>query len=109
MLELLGEIVMKKKLSESIADRYMQLSGLVLIDEAKDDEQEETEDEAIEAFDGGENLVNPIDHAEVVGGDPVRGQESSDLFTGEVSQISESKIRDIIKKVQIILRSRSSR
>ena len=66
-----------------------------------------SEIEPVEAFDGGENLVQPIDHAETSGGDPVVNEpEVIDHSTGEVVKISdrsveleESILREVISKI----------
>ena len=84
----------KKNIHESRALRYMRLSGLPLNEEAdviinyeNADELEPVED----AWAGGENLSNPIDHV-----DAAEIEESINN-----NPITEAQLKRIIQKVQI--------
>jgi hypothetical protein len=88
----------KQKLEESLARRYMTLSGIPLLEEAEAVDPEETREDA---FAGGDNLVQPIDHAKVTSEESnVKGVEAASPTTGEVSVVSESKLLEIIEKVK---------
>ena len=87
----------QKKLEESLARRYMTLSGIPLIEEVEEIDPKETREDA---HAGGDNLVHPIDHTKVTtDASNVQGVEASSATTGEVTVVSEAKIADIIKKV----------
>jgi len=73
-------------------------------------EQEENTEAREDAFSGGENLENPIDHAKIASDiSNVDGVESLDPRTGEVTTVNESFIRSIIKKVNWEIKQRSRR
>ncbi len=89
-----------------LAERYLRLAGIPILEEKE--ETQESETEVVEdAFAGGENLVKPIDHAHAVGSEKVSGHEVLDPITGEVSQLSEAKLQEIIKKVKLVLSRRN--
>lgn len=91
-----------------LAERYMIMAGIGFVNEEAEqvDEIETVED----AFAGGENLANPIDHAKVVSGESnVANVESNCPTTGEVHQseiVSEAKVNEIIAAVQKLIVSR---
>ena len=66
-----------------------------------------SEIDPVEAFDGGENLVLPIDHSEAIGSEAVVSEpEVVDHSTGKVVKISdrsteleESILREVISKI----------
>jgi len=85
-----------------LAERYLRLSGIPILEEKEEGQEAETK--AVEdAFAGGENLVKSLDHSHAVGGEKVSGHEVLDPVSGEVSQLSEAKIQEIIKKVKEVL------
>ena len=56
-----------------------------------DEEKNESSDDVHEEWDGGDNLVNPVDHAEIASGHkPHQGLE--------ILQITESRLREIIQE-----------
>ena len=56
-----------------------------------DEEKRESSSEVYEDWDGGENLVKPVDHAEISSGHkPHKGLE--------ILQIAEDRLREIIKE-----------
>ena len=96
----------KKILEEAMALRYMDLAGVGSLHEEIDPEElsEPVEDAAA----GGENLVQPLDHAEIVSGETnVKGVESLDPVSGEVT-VSEADIVRIAEAVrkEVFRRSR---
>ena len=95
-----------KVIAEAMAIRYMDLAGLGQIQEEIDVEKiyEPVED----AVGGGENLVHPIDHTDVVAEEGnVQGVEIADPVTGEVD-ISTSEIERIAEAVKAKIRKESS-
>jgi len=96
----------KKILEEAMALRYMDLAGVGNIQEEVDIEDLYEPVEDVHA--GGENLVNPIDHVDVVADESnVEGVEVMDLHTGDVEvtdidieAIAEAVRRQIEKETQ---------
>lgn len=89
----------KKILEEAMALRYMDLAGVSQIQEEVDIEKlsEPVED----AFSGGENLVHPIDHTDVVADESnVDGVEVMDVKSGEV-EVSDIDIKAIAEAVRL--------
>ena len=88
-----------KNLHEAIALRYLNLAGIgdnpiigrdqepVVKEEKEEFDPEETVEDA---FAGGENLVNPVDHV------------------AAVSDLTEAKIADIISKVRMLIKENQS-
>jgi len=76
----------RKILEEAIALRYMDLAGVSSIKEEVD--VEELSKPVEDAAAGGENLVHPIDHVEIVSDESnVQGIEVADARTGEVEPV----------------------
>ena len=100
---------MKKEqriLAESLAQRYMTLSGIPILEEVEEIDTKETREDA---FAGGDNLSHPIDHAKVVSDESnVQGVETACLTTGEVTVVSESKISELVEKVRARILERQS-
>ena len=75
----------------------------ILIEEALDIEVRD------DAYAGGENLENPIDHAKIVSDESnVIGIESLDPQTGEVTVVEENIIRNILEKVNLEIARRDA-
>ncbi len=92
----------KQRLSEARALRYIELSGLNPMIEEVDIEELSEPVEGAAA--GGENLVNPVDHAKVVSGESnVSSVEVENIESGEVEQVSEATIAEIAKNIKIKL------
>lgn len=76
----------RKILEEALALRYMDLAGIGSINEEIDVEELSEPVEGVAA--GGENLVHPIDHVDVVADESnVQGVEVADARTGEVEPV----------------------
>ena len=98
-----------KLLFESIALRYLDLAGIGLNEEIEDPES--LSEPVLDAFAGGENLVNPIEQAKVVSDEEnVDSVEILDPISGEVteSEISVEKIEEIVRKVRSLVESRKT-
>ncbi len=96
----------KQKLEESLARRYMTLSGIPLLEEAEAVDPEETREDA---FAGGDNLVQPIDHTKITSNESnVQGVETASPTSGEVTVVSEAKMAEIIEKVREKIHNRRS-
>lgn len=89
-----------KILEEALALRYMDLAGVGHINEEVDIDElmEPVED----AQSGGENLVHPIDHVEVVADESnVDSVEVMDIKTGEVepSDVEVERVAEAVERV----------
>lgn len=81
-----------KKLHEAIALRYFDLAGLKESDVISEEKEEIDPTEAVEdAFAGGENLVNPVDHV------------------AAVSDLTEEKVSEIVAKVFKLIKENQSK
>ena len=89
-----------KILEEALALRYMDLAGVGHIKEEIDIEELSEPVEGAAA--GGENLVHPIDHVEVVADESnVEGVEIMDVKTGEVetSDVEVERVAEAVERV----------
>lgn len=89
----------KKILEEAMALRYMDLAGVGQIQEEVDIEKLSEPVEGV--LSGGENLVHPIDHTDVVADESnVDGVEVMDVKSGEV-EVSDIDIKAIAEAVRL--------